>query len=193
MGDTSNVPIASDSAEFMQEIENATINGDLNVLGRTTVTDLGVTGNIASGLLSIHGLDSSVNSGNGGATINSIGDLNLQNNGLGGLNILAGKVTIDTKGNIKTEGEITAKKVNIDTSASDAASLGSGTLLAGETSIEISTTAVTNKSRIFVTATTKTGQALSVTQKSQGVGFTVEIETPYIKDIKFDWWIVDEK
>jgi len=193
LGDTSNVPIASDSAEFMENLENATISGDLNVLGRTTVTDLGVTGNIAAGLLSIHGLDPDANSGDGGATINSVGDLNLQNNGLGGINILAGKVTIDTKGNIKTEGEITAKKINIDTKDQDARSLGSSVIRAGETSIEIETTAVTEKSRIFVTPTTKTGnRSLIVSQKSAETGFTVTLETPYSQDIKFDWWIVDE-
>ena len=129
----------------------------------------------------------------GAATINSIGDLYLQNNGLGGLNILAGKVTIDTKGNIKTEGEITAKKINIDTTSSDAASLGSATLSAGDTSVTISTTAVTDKSKILVTPTTKTGnQVLVVTNKSSRSGFTITIEQPYDRDIKFDWWIVDE-
>ncbi|OGH21221.1 MAG: hypothetical protein A2629_02580, partial [Candidatus Levybacteria bacterium RIFCSPHIGHO2_01_FULL_41_15] len=198
LGDTSNVPIASDSAEFVSNLQNldiqsATISGNLMVLGRTTLSDLGVTGNITAGLLSIHGLDSSANNGDGGATINSIGDLNLQNNQLGGINILAGKVTIDNKGNIKTEGELTVKKVNIDTAASDAASLGSATLLAGQTSVIIETTAVTNKSKVFITPTTKTGnRSLIVSQKSAGTGFTVTIETSYTSDIKFDWWIVDE-
>jgi len=196
---------ASISADFVNNLSNldiasATISGDLMVLGRTTTADLGVTGNISIGLLSIHGLDSSLNpsasSGQamGGASINTVGDLNLQNNQLGGINILSGKVTIDTQGNIKTAGEVIAKKINIDTSASNSPSLGSGTLLAGETSITISTTAVTNKSKIFVTATSKTGgQELAVTKKAEGTGFTVEIETQYIKDIRFDWFIIDEK
>ncbi|MEK7573542.1 MAG: MerR family DNA-binding transcriptional regulator [Patescibacteria group bacterium] len=190
---------ASESGSFASlsdlDIGNATISGELKVLGRTTVTDLGVTGNIATGLLSIHGLDSAVNGGDGGATINSIGDLNLQNNGLGGINILSGKVKIDTSGNIVTDGTITARKIKIDTTTdTDSKSLGSGTIAAGDTTIDIDTTAVTNKSKIFVTATTKTGgQSLLVTQKTAGQGFTVEVETPYILNIKFDWWIVDEK
>ncbi|MBI2032008.1 MAG: hypothetical protein HYT08_05355, partial [Candidatus Levybacteria bacterium] len=193
------VSTASNAASLLPDLtninaESATISGNLMVLGRTTTADLGVTGNIAAGLLSIHGLDSSLNNGDGGASINSIGDLNLQSNGLGGINILSGKVTIDTNGNIKTEGEITAKKVNIDTTASNAASLGSGTLLAGDTSVVVDTAAVTNKSRIFVTATSLTGgQPLVVTNKAAGSGFTVEIERRYSRDIKFDWWIVDER
>ncbi|MCL5114057.1 MAG: hypothetical protein M1372_02725, partial [Patescibacteria group bacterium] len=190
---------ASTSAGFTSNLadinaQTATISGTLMVLGRTTLADLGVTGNIAAGLLSVHGLDASLNNGSGGASINSIGDLNLQSNGLGGLNILNGKVIVDTKGNIKTTGEITTAKVNIDTSVASAATLGSGVLKAGTTSVVISTTAVTSKSKIFVTATSKTGgQALIVTGKSAGTGFTVEAEQPYVQDIKFDWWIVDER
>ena len=190
---------ASTSADFISNLQNldiasATISGNLMVLGRTTLADLGVTGNIAAGLLSIHGLDSALNNGNGGASINSVGDLNLQSNGLGGINILAGKVTIDTKGNINSQGEITVKKINIDTTAPSGTSLGSGTLLAGDTGVTISTTAVTGRSRILVTPTTKTGnQVLVVSNKSAGNGFTISIEQPYNRDIKFDWWIVDEK
>ena len=190
---------ASTSADFISNLQNldiasATISGNLMVLGRTTLADLGVTGNIAAGLLSVHGLDPSANNGDGGATINSVGDLSLQNNGLGGINILAGKVTIDTKGNINSQGEITVKKINIDTTPLSGTSLGSGTLLAGESSVTISTTAVTGRSRILVTPTTKTGnQVLVVSNKSSGSGFTISIEQPYNRDIKFDWWIVDEK
>src|SRR3989344_6259365 len=196
---------ASDSADFVNNLSNldiasATISGDLMVLGRTTTTDLGVTGNVSVGLMSIHGLDSSLNNGNGGASINSVGDLNLQNNQLGGINILAGKVTIDTSGNIKTEGELTAKKVNIQNVDHESASIGSSVIKAGDTSVTISTTAVTDKSKILVTPTTKTGnQVLVVSNKSAGTGsppiksgFTIIIEQPYDRDIKFDWWIVDE-
>ena len=135
-----------------------------------------------------------LNNGNGGASINSVGDLNLQSNGLGGINILSGKVTIDTQGNIKSQGEITAKKINIDTAEPDAASLGSGTLPAGESSVTILTASVTGRSRIMVTPTTKTGnQVLIVSNKSAGSGFTVTIEGTYTQDIKFDWLIVDER
>ncbi|MEK7559377.1 MAG: MerR family DNA-binding transcriptional regulator [Patescibacteria group bacterium] len=195
---------ASGSGSFASltdlDIENATISGDLNVLGRTTVTDLGVTGNISSGLLSIHGLDTDVNPSAGSgqvaaATINSIGDLYLQNNGLGGINILSGKVKIDTQGNIRTEGEITARKIKIDTTTDTASkSLGTGTIAAGDTEIEILTTAVTNKSKIFLTPTSSTGgEQLIVSSKQTGVGFTVSIVSPVSSNIKFDWFIIDEK
>ena len=159
-----------------------------------------MTGNISSGLLSIHGLDTDVNPSAGSgqvaaATINSIGDLYLQNNGLGGINILSGKVKIDTQGNIRTEGEITARKIKIDTTTDTASkSLGTGTIAAGDTEIEILTTAVTNKSKIFLTPTSSTGgEQLIVSSKQTGVGFTVSIVSPVSSNIKFDWFIIDEK
>jgi hypothetical protein len=62
---------ASSSAQFASvdslNIQNATVSGDLMVLGRTTVSELGVTGKINSGLLVINGLDNSV-AGSAGQT-----------------------------------------------------------------------------------------------------------------------------
>jgi len=68
------------------------------VLGRTTVTDLGVTGNINAGVLSIHG-------DNGEINVLS-GDLYLQRNSLGGINMLDGKIVIDTVGNMTVVGTV---------------------------------------------------------------------------------------
>jgi len=189
---------ASTSADFVSNLQNldiqsATISGDLMVLGRTTLADLGVTGNIAAGLLSVHGLDSDLNNGSGGASINSIGDLNLQNNGLGGINILAGKVLIDKDGNIKTEGTITAKKIeanNFTVLGQD--SIGSGTIPAGTTSIEISTPVASESSKIFLTSTSLTTLQLTVVKKSDGK-FKVGIPVPTTSPISFDWWIVGNR
>ena len=50
---------------------NAVIDNSLSVLGTTTVADLGVTGNISVGLLSIDGLDTSDGSGNAFASLNT--------------------------------------------------------------------------------------------------------------------------
>ena len=189
---------ASDSADFVNNLSNldiasATISGDLMVLGRTTTTDLGVTGNVSVGLMSIHGLDSSLNNGNGGASINSVGDLNLQNNQLGGINILAGKVTIDTSGNIKTEGEIIAKKIEANNyTVLGQESIGSGTIPAGATSVEISASVASESSKIFLTATSLTDKQITVIRKSDGK-FKVGIPASTTSPISFDWWIVGNK
>src|SRR6185437_1052638 len=108
--------------------EAATISGTLNVFGNTTLNNLGVTGNITAGLMTIEGLDQT-----GKASINTIGDLKLQDQGAGGLDILNGKIKIDTNGNFIAHAAVTAKKFNVDTSDVLSASLGTITIKSGET------------------------------------------------------------
>ena len=103
-----------------------------------------------------------------------------------------GKVVIETNGDITTTGEIKVKKLNIDNLDTTTASIGTGTIPAGETNVVINTTAVNNTSRIFVTATSATGkQTLIVPVKTAGRSFTVKIEEAYTDDITFNWWIVN--
>ena len=150
------------------------------VLGRTTVNDLGVTGNINSGLLAIHGID--------GEIYTIAGDLKLQSLGLGGIDILNGKVTIDTKGNIVTKGEITAKKVNIDESDSGSKSVGDIIIKAGETEAEVKTTSLTSKSHIF--ATPNKPIAVGTDQKDENT-FTITLKESLSEDVKVDWWVIN--
>jgi len=164
------------------------------VLGRTTVTDLGVTGNINAGLLSIHGLDPSAGSGQGGATIGTLaGDLYIQHDGLGGVDILAGKVVIDTTGNMIVAGTITAKQIEAENyTVLGQESIGSATIPAGSTSIEVATEIASSSSKIFLTTTSLTDKQLTVVEKLNGK-FTVAIPQPTTSPISFDWWIVGNK
>jgi hypothetical protein len=177
---------AATLADELANLPKATFTGDLQVAGRSILNDVGITGSLTTGVISVDGLE---------GTINTLGgDLKLQTLGLNGIDILDGKVTIDTQGNIATTGIITSKKIQIDTQDTSSPSLGSGTITAGETTITIPTTTVTTTSKIFVTATAKTGeQSLIVTHKNPGVGFDITIETPHTTDITFDWFIIDEK
>jgi len=162
---------------------DATISGSLIVQGRTTLNDLGVTGTINAGLLSIHGLD---------GTIDAIGNtLKLQSLGTGSIDLLAGKVTVDASGNIVAKGEITAKKFTIDESDPASASSGNGILKSGSTAVTIKTTAVHAKSHLFVTPRVKTNRVLGVSSESDGISFTVEVVDAPATDIPFDWWIVN--
>lgn len=177
---------ASTSAVLLEadgSFQNATISGNLMVLGRAVVSDLGVTGKMSNGLMTIAGEE---------GRIDVLGTLKLQKNGLGGIDMLAGKVTIDVKGNIITQGELTAAKIHVAVSDEETASLGSGVITAGKTSVMIATTAVTANSKIFVTATTATGkQPLVVTAKTAGKSFVVSLEEAVAKEVRFDWWIVN--
>lgn len=180
--------IASSSSLGLTE-ENATISGDLTVLGRSTLSDLGVTGKIVSGLMSIDGAKGS---------INVLGDLKLQENGFGKVDLFAGKMIVDNKGNLKTEGTVTAKRVETEavkvlgSSTGDEDTIGKEIVKSGTTSIVISTGAVKNTSKIFVTPRSKTGnRQLVVTQVVNGTSFKVEIENAYTSDISFDWWVIN--
>jgi hypothetical protein len=183
---------ASTSAISTQQsgtVESLEVGESLTVLGRTTLSDLGVTGNITAGILSINGLE---------GTINSIGEpLRLQNLSVAGIDILDGKVTIDINGNIKAAGKITApeietKKLFIQTTDVAGATIGTGVIETGETTVTIPAVTITAKSKVFVTATSLTGkQPLIVSRKDPGKSFTVKIEQPINSEITFDWWIVN--
>ena len=169
------------------DIANATISGKLMVLGRTTLNDLGVTGKINSGLLTINGFDDSINGGT--TTINTLaGDLYLQNQGLGGVNILNGLVTIDTNGNMNVAGVLGAQTVKTSKLIMQG-NVGSATLSAGSTQVEIDNPDVASTSKVFVTLRTLVNAPLVVDYIGTGK-FIVKIPSAQASDIKFDWWVI---
>src|SRR5581483_1469349 len=133
---------------------DATISGSLFVGGRTTLNDVGVTGTITAGVLSVDGLQ--------GAIDTFSGPLKLQSQRLGGIDLENGLVTIDTLGNIQTSGTITTnelktQKITIEhaneatSSAVLSASAGTVTIKAGDVSALIQTNLLTPSSIIFTT------------------------------------------
>jgi len=178
---------------------DATVSGTFNVFGKTTVQDLGVTSNITAGVMTINGLScvpsplKGEGQGEGGntcnASINTVGDLKLQDKGAGGIDILNGKVRIDTNGNVKINAELTVKKININTSDVKAASLGTMTIHAGDTIGIATTSALTKNSKIFATPV-NTPVAVS-TKKNGKNTFIINISEPQQEDIKVNWWIVN--
>lgn len=81
----------------------------------------------------------------------------------------------------------------ISTNGKKGQNIGSGIIRAGEDKVEILNSAITDSSRVFVTATSFTGGQILVVDKKPGEGFVVKIEEVYNSDINFDWWVVDEK
>ena len=206
-GQESSIPVASSEGIFalnnlssqISELENqllninmtnalssldATVSGSLNVFGNTTLNNLGVTGTISTGVMTIQGLDQT-----GQASINTIGDLKLQDQGAGGIDILNGKIKIDTNGNFVSKGEITAKKINIDTSNVLSASLGTLTIHAGQTQAIATTSALTKNSKIF--ATPEDVPVAVSAQRSGKNTFTIQIASPQSEDLKVNWWIIN--
>lgn len=165
--------------------EDATISGKLTVLGRTVLSDLGVTGVITTGLMSIDGLE---------GTLNVIGKpLKLQETGIGSIELMAGRVVINDAGDIKTTGSIAAKeikteKVTIATPDVTKASIGSVTVKAGDKSVEVNTSALTDSSYIFVSSDTPVGVG---SKKIDDDTFVVSLEKALEGDIKINWWIIN--
>jgi hypothetical protein len=180
---------ASDSASLDQAIANLDISGsaivgdDLTVLGRTTLSDLGVTGSLTAGIIGIDGLK---------GEINTVGEaLKIQSLSAAPVDFMDGKVVIETTGNIITKGTIKAKKLLIDEADAAEKSVGEGTIEAGETTVVIETAAVSSSSKVFLTPTSDIDVPLVVSSTSAGNSFTVKISKSQAADTKFNWFIVN--
>ncbi|QQS44671.1 tail fiber domain-containing protein [Candidatus Roizmanbacteria bacterium] len=187
---------ATDAATLTQNTGNVLGISDeldletLTVTGDTNINNLGVTGDITAGLLSIKGFDDELATPS--AIISTIsGPLKIQDQSAGNLEIMGGKVLIDTDGNIMVRGSITVNKLNIDESEESNKSIGEGIITSGQNEVVINTTSVTDKSRIFVTGKSVISTPLVVVEKNPGVSFKVRIGNTAESDIPFDWLVVN--
>ncbi len=126
------------------------------------------------------------------ATINtSSGPLMLQSQGLNGIDMMDGKVTVDTKGNLVVREMVTAKKYAVDTSDKESASFGEAVLSAGEKRVTVETSAVASGSGVFLTPEGEIVSPLYIVEKEQGVSFTAGISKAEPQDVRFSWWVVN--
>jgi len=184
------VQIASMSAELETQsiVDDVVISEDISLSDTPIFTELTVLGGAVLGDTVVNGIlnvgtvqiDSTNNS------IDAIGTLSIQALALGDIEFMGGRIVFDTEGNIDA-GEVTVEKINI---SSDSA--GSDFIYAGETSVFIATDRVSEYSLIFVTASSPTPYPITVTEKSPGEGFSVEVVDELPEDVGFDWWIVDK-
>ncbi|HSW97599.1 MAG TPA: hypothetical protein VLF89_07280 [Candidatus Saccharimonadales bacterium] len=186
--------ISTQSAVLGVSTQDTTVGGTLSVSGRTLLGEVGITGKVTDGLLSINGMDDS--SGTPSAVINTLSaPLKIQSLALNSVDFENGKMTIDTNGNVVTQGDVTAKTVHADKinlkDSGDSAAVGESTIPAGQTSIEVITRSITDTSKVFVTLKTLEEATLVVTHQTSGKSFTVELTKPMNKDTKFNWWIVN--
>lgn len=112
----SNFVPASSAAELgLENIDTTTVTvaKSLDVMGRATFNDVGMTGTLSLGLMTLNGLTNE--KGQSFASINTTsGPLKLQSQGYNGIDILNGKITIDTHGNLNSEGNASfAKDVTV--------------------------------------------------------------------------------
>jgi hypothetical protein len=154
----------------LSDIKNLTDLSVLNLVSSKINTELLMIGNnklsVASdGSLSIEG--NTKISGN----LNVLGSITGKDLTVNKINVVTGSATPEGKSNDST---------------------GSATIKSGELELTVETTAITDKSKVFVTATTSTGgQALIVSEKKSGEGFTVNLDRSFGGDITFDWFIIN--
>jgi hypothetical protein len=159
---------------------------NLTVTGKTNLFSLGVVGDMSIGQLAIRGKE---------AIINSLAlPLKIQSESLSDVEIMSGKVLIDTKGNLTVKETVKAKKIEIieeKEEEENSSSIGEGNLKVEETEVIIKTSSVTEKSRIFLTPTTESELSLAVVEQKAGESFKVKVTKKLDKDISFNWWIVN--
>lgn len=154
--------------------------GNLTVLGNTNLYKLGVVGDITSGVLVINGLDGD----SGGTSIYTLnGPLKLQSKLLGGIDLFAGKIEFDIKGNIRIrEGDITLEKGVLRVNDTVGGSL---VLKQGEDSLQVGKSWTESPDSVLVSPSYDT--KVWVTDISKD-GFMVHVDTIPIKEEKISWY-----
>ena len=187
------VNTATDSGEI---IANTIQANSLFVTGQAAMTSLFVSDNLAT--KSVNSLDSVLG-------IQSLAAMPVE--------IMAGKIKIDTNGNIffsgnvEVAGDLTVNNLvvaNSESIATESAQINSGeittnsiagkaVLPAGQTDIKIINPKLKTEGLIYVTPVSSTqNKVLYVKSKDIGtftVGFSEAIDT----DVEFNWWIIDLK
>ena len=203
--------LLADSKSLLTNLDN---DLDINSLGITALTaaNVSVTESLSFGDLTI--------TPEGIASVDQ--PLRIQPQASQPLEIMAGLVRIDTSGNVAIEGNldvagtITTNKLVLSTTdqkpqaeseepteseSIPSSSIGTATLTAGETSITIQTTALTENSLVYLTPTSSTGnKVLYLKQTTTCIednaptctpAFTAGIDKTHDTDITFNWWLVD--
>ncbi|MEN9389537.1 MAG: YapH protein, partial [Candidatus Parcubacteria bacterium] len=183
--------------------EVLTIANKLIALDDATFSDVAINGKLNLGFLEVNALDNTIGIVGPACYNADTQDLNaemcetqtlyFQKELTGSIDFFDTGIVFTPDGSIIAQGDVKAATVTTDELIIANSTLGSATLHANQTSIEIETTKVKGTSRIFITPTTSTlGKSLFVEAKETGSSFTVEIDSPASEDIKFDWFIVNE-
>ena len=130
--------------------------------------------------------------------------LKIQSFGFNGVDFENGQLTIDPSGNLITQGTITAATISAenikanklsiteDTTSSQSAvlstSVGTVVIPAGDTSIDVSTSALTSKSVIFATPQKPVEYGVEAINSNT---FRITFQQAQTVDIKVNWWIVN--
>jgi hypothetical protein len=174
------------------------VDKDMSVLGTANFKDVVVSDDLSVGNINIESATNTIQINGAECIANETlcdsQTLHLQKNLAGNIDLFNGKVKMSVNGDIETVGTINAKKIITEEYSVKGTSktIGNGILTTGNTEIVIPTTAIKNNSKVFITATNSTnGQAMFISNKVEGVSFTVSVDTALYSDVTFDWFIVN--
>lgn len=175
-------PLRQGGVSFLGGLVSIDTQGNLRVEGKAFIKDVEVRGVLAANIIRpIPDQDVVIQNATGSSilTINQQGDLTAS--GSGRFNeVLANTFTV-----VRGEQEDLSLTETIAT-----ASAGTATITVGETKRTILTPFVTNRSLIYLTATSDTlGTTPFVAEKSSG-SFTIQIANRVSRNITVNWWIV---
>ena len=172
--DLSLLKLSTASAAFddLSTEKIATLSG-LLVTGKTNLNDLGVAGKITSGLITIDGLEGS---------IDSLDILKIQPSAAADIEFLSGAIVFDKDGNLNIkEGRIIA---NDNVRGIDVA------VAPGQTEVDISFVNPRPTPGYAVSVNSSWITSVAVTEKRKD-GFTVKLSTPSVTGGTIDWIAVD--
>lgn len=157
---------SNSSSSALLDSQIATLEA-LTVSDKANINDLGVTGNIIAGLVTIDGVSAEIN------TLNK--PLKIQSLGLGSVDFLNGKVTIEQKGTVT---------INNGQVKGNDSFRGKVVLKAGQTEIQVNKTWETAPESINLT-TTFNGKAWI--EQVDTTGFTIKVDTVQSNDKDIYW------
>lgn len=175
---------------FQYAADALIITGDVSVTKTLFASDVHTSSSLSTGVVQIDGLDGSISTNQG--------DLRLQTGeAVGNVDVFNGLLVFTPDGGIITQSDIMSNRVKaqelVILGAADNeenATIGSGSIAAGATTVIVNNATVKTSSKIFITATSGTGgQSLVVKNKLDG-SFTVSLDHSHAADITFDYWIV---
>ncbi|MEZ6255277.1 MAG: hypothetical protein R3B92_00655 [Patescibacteria group bacterium] len=172
----------------VDDLTVTTLEGNLNVLGSVTVTDLYATNSVNLGTLSLSGTANALNVEGKpcgeDSELCSSQTLYLQKNLAGNIDFFDSAIVFKPNGDITVEGTI-----NVGSIAISGNSVGTATIDSGDTEVIVQTSAVSKDSKIFLTPVSN---VVPVTYKDKKEDeFTIEIAEPIEDSLDIDWWVVN--
>ncbi len=168
------------------------VASDMNVVGNTTLSDVTITGTLTAGLIELNTMTNSLNvlgatcynpeTNTTNETLCESQEINIQSTLAGNVNFFNGAIVLEPNGTINT------KKLAISIASSESASAGRITIPAGQTFIEVHTTALESNSLILISPDKAVAVGKSVIDADT---FEIRLQLPDTQDITVDWLIVD--